>query len=298
MICLERLNYISVLTRKVNVMSQQEEYMQRILKVLIYIEEHLDDEITLEQLAKIAHYSPFHFHRLFQAIVGESVGQYVKRLRLEKAAAQLRQGEKSITEIALDSHYDTPSAFNKAFKQSMGESPSRYRAVLNLLHHKLKELAMITPSKIEKIPDLDVLFVRRVGSYSQAPWGAWDAMDRFIESEGLDKSKVRCFGIPHDDPQITAEDKLRYDACILSPGAKAKGEIGREVIKGGKYAIFIHHGPYINLSETFNKIFLKWLPANKEQYDDSRSSFTEYLKTEFVKTDPSKLETMVFVPLV
>lgn len=67
-------------------MDHSEDYVKRILKVLIYIEDHVEEEMTLDELAKVACLSPFHFHRLFQAIVGETLYKYAKRLRLEKAA--------------------------------------------------------------------------------------------------------------------------------------------------------------------------------------------------------------------
>jgi len=283
-------------------MDQAEEYVKRILKVLIYIEENIDEELTMEGLAKVACYSIFHFHRVFQAIVGETIHRYVKRLRMLRAAGKLRYTEQPVTEIALDTSYDTPSAFTKAFKQFMGASPKRYRtlyAAVNTITQKIKELPMIKPDKIEKnLQDLNLLFVRRYGNYTQTPWLAWQAMIGFINENHLDRSKMRYFGISHDDPQITSEDKLRYDAAILAPqGGKEKGEVGRRVLKGGKYAVFTHHGSYDSLEEAFNRIFLKWLPVSKETLDETRGVFCEYFNMEFVKTDPAKLVTKLYIPL-
>jgi len=284
-------------------MDQAEEYVKRILKVLIYIEENIDEELTMGELARVACYSPFHFHRIFQAIVGETIHQYVKRLRMQRAAGKLRYTEQAVTEIALDASYDTPSAFTKAFKQFMGRSPKSYRtlyAAVNTMTQKIKELPMIKPDKIEKnIPDFNLLFVRRYGNYTQSPWEAWQAMIGFINENHLDRSKMRYFGISHDDPQVTSEDKLRYDAAILAPqGAKEKGEIGRQTLKGGKYAIFTHHGSYYGLEEAFSKIFLKWLPDSKENFDEARSVFCEYFNMEYVTTEPEKLITKLYIPLI
>ena len=214
-------------------MDQEEEYVRRTLKVLIYIEENLDEDFTLERLAKIACYSPFHFHRIFQAIVGETVHRYVKRLRMQTAAGKLRYTEQPVTAIALDASFETPSAFTRAFKQFMGSSPKNYRSLnsaVNTMTQKLKELPMIKPDKIEKsLPDLNLLFVRRYGNYTQSPWTAWEAMIGFINENHLDRSKMRYFGISHDDPQVTSEDKLRYDAAILAPKvSKEKGEVGHQ----------------------------------------------------------------------
>jgi len=277
-----------------------EEYLQRILKVLTFIEEHVDEEMEFEGLAKIACYSPFHFHRIFQAIVGETMAQYIKRLRIERAAGKLSYTEQPVTEIALNANYDTPSAFTKAFKQFTGKSPKDYRAFHGKAHaiiqEQLKELTMIKPEKIETLSDLNLLFIRRCGSYMKTPHEAWQAMWSFIEANHL--NTVRRFGISHDDPSVTSEDKLRYDACILAPtSVKEKGEVGRIILKGGKYAAFTHHGSYKKLSETFNRIFLVWLPQSHERFDETRSPFCEYLKTEFIQIDPSKLVTMIYIPL-
>ena len=282
-------------------MDLAEEYLRRILKVLTFIEEHVDEEMDFGSLAKIACYSPFHFHRIFQAIVGETVAQYVKRLRIERAAGKLCYTEQPVTDIALDANYGTPSAFTKAFKQFTGKSPKDYRAfhmnAHGLIQEKLKEMTVIKSDKIETVADLNLLFIRRCGSYLKSPHEAWQAMWGFIEANHLGNS-VRRFGISHDDPAVTNEDKLRYDACILAPSSvKEKGEVGRTLLKGGKYAVFIHHGSYDKLPETFNRIFLIWLGQSGELFDETRSPFCEYLKTEYIKTDPSKLVTMIYIPL-
>lgn len=281
---------------------QIKEYSRRILKVLIYIEDHIDEEMTLSQVAKVACYSVFHFNRIFHAIVGETVHQYVKRLRMERAARRLRYTEIKVTEIALEASYDTPSAFTKAFKQSLGKSPRDYREVYSLVHSitkKVKELPMIKPDKIEKIKDMDLLFIRRYGNYTKTPWDAWKAMITFLNENHLDRNTFRFFGISHDDPNITSEEKLRYDACILTQGGiQEKGELGKETLKGGKYAIFTHNGPYEGLAETADRILLKWLPDSKEAFDETRPLFCEYFHMEFVYTDPNKLTTKIYVPLM
>jgi len=97
----------------------QPDYVKRILKVLIYIEDHIEEEISIEELAKVSCHSPFHFHRIFHMVVGETVYKYVRRLMLEKAASKLRYTERPITDIAMDTQYDTPSAFTRAFKQTI-----------------------------------------------------------------------------------------------------------------------------------------------------------------------------------
>src|SRR5690242_7763197 len=99
-----------------NTMSDSNTYthhMRCILKVLIYIEERFDEPLCLDEMAKIACISPYYFHRLFRAYTGETLAEYIKRLRMQRAEERLRYSDDAITEIALDVGYETPSAFAK-----------------------------------------------------------------------------------------------------------------------------------------------------------------------------------------
>ncbi len=158
---------------------------------------------------------------------------------------------------------------------------------------------MIAPDKIEtSLPDLPLLFIRKYGGYTQSSAKAWKLMMSFIKENHWDLSKLRYFGISHDNPEVASEDKLRYDAAILAPeGAREKGEVGRQIVKGGKYAIFTHLGSYEGLGEAFNRVFLKWLPHSKEVFDEARAVFCEYFHMEYAKTDPEKLVTKLYIPL-
>lgn len=282
-------------------MSSAEESVRRILKVLLYIEEHIEEEMMIEQLAKISCYSPFHFHRIFHMVVGETVVHYVRRLRMEKAATKLRYSNHPITEIAMETQYDTPSAFTRAFKQTIGLGPREYRTLhkeVIAMEQKIANLPEISPEKVEERENGDLLFIRSVGDYSKSGPRAWEKMHAFIDEMGFDRSSLRYFGITHDDPHVTGEEKLRYDACIMLPkNAPSPEKIGRQQLKGGKYAVFVHNGSYEKLGDTIDAIFFKWLPKSKETIDETRPCFSEYHNVEFVKVEPSKLLTKIFIPI-
>ena len=283
-------------------MSLIQDYAKRIIKVLIYIEDHIDEEITMNDLAKVACHSPFHFHRIFQAIVGETVHKYVRRLRVEKAAGRLCYTNDPVTEIALDASFETPSAFTRAFTQCMGKSPRNYRLLykeVNRMNKKINNLPAIQPDAIQKLPELHLHFIRRHGNYTTSSREAWKAMVAFIHANKLDKSNMRYFSISHDDPQITSEDKLRFDACILtSQKIEETGGIGRQILKGGKYAIFTHKGPYDDLEVAIDRIFLKWLPESKDSFDGARSIFFELFNVEYAGTaNEDKLITKIHIPV-
>src|SRR5215470_14455260 len=104
-----------------------QDYQSRILKVLVHIQKSLDSPVSLEELAAIAHFSPCHFHRIFRGMVGESVKEHVRRLRLERAAHGLKLGDEPVTRIAFEAGYETHESFTRAFGAMFGESPSRFR---------------------------------------------------------------------------------------------------------------------------------------------------------------------------
>ena len=107
----------------------QEEYVARMNRVLDYIQDNLAEELSLQTLAKVACFSPHHFHRLFRAFFGEPLGQFVKRLRLERAATHLSVApNRSVTEVALDAGFSSPAAFARAFRDRFGMSASEWRA--------------------------------------------------------------------------------------------------------------------------------------------------------------------------
>ena len=116
----------------------REEYIARINRVVDYIESHLGEKLSLEQLAKVANFSPFHFHRVFGAMVGETLNQFVARLRAEKAAMQLAANpKKSITEIALDCGFSSSATFARAFKDRFSMTASEWRELKSPNHRKI-----------------------------------------------------------------------------------------------------------------------------------------------------------------
>lgn len=184
----------------------------------------------------------------------------------------------------------------------MGASPHGYRLrEMDQIdgawkNQSYKEKIMIKP-EIAKIPDQSVLFVRRVGAYENTPPDAWKTLMNFAKKHHPNLSDAKKFSIAHDDPNITEQKKLRFDACITaSEDVIEKGEVGRQTLKGGKYAVFLHRGPYENLDDTFDIIFQQWYPKHKNEVTEE-SCFCEHLNMELMKSNPKKLITKIYVPL-
>ncbi|UCB43278.1 MAG: AraC family transcriptional regulator [Dehalococcoidales bacterium] len=128
----------------------REEYVSRINRVLDYIETHIDEDLTLEDLARVASFSPFYFHRIFGAMVGETLNAFIQRIRVEKAASQLiNNPKKSVTEIALDCGFSGPTTFARAFREYFSMSASQWRTGGYLQEGKIRQM----DGKIRQPPD-------------------------------------------------------------------------------------------------------------------------------------------------
>src|SRR5581483_703519 len=161
-------------------------YKERILRVLVYIQDHLDEAISLEELAALAHFSPHHFHRIFRGMVGESVMEHIRRLRLERAAHRLKFTDQPITRIAFEAGYETHEAFTRAFGAIFGTSPSHFREkhrslpfpqVPSGIHYQVDgrlddyrdvpEERPLLDVHVVSFPATRVAFLRHLGSYSE-----------------------------------------------------------------------------------------------------------------------------------
>lgn len=120
----------------------QEEYQKCVNAVVDYINLHLGEEIDLKSLARISHFSPFYFHRIMKAFLGEPIGTFIVRTRTEAAARLLRYSSTSISDIAYRIGYASPSSFSKIFKQMYGISPTEYR---NNKNYVIMKPAIIKP---------------------------------------------------------------------------------------------------------------------------------------------------------
>ena len=115
----------------------REEYTARVNRVIDYIEANISQDLPLKELAEVAHFSPFHFHRIFRAMVGETLNDFIQRIRVEKAATKLALNpRKSVTEIAFECGFSGSSAFARSFREAYGMSASSWRSRYQLQYSK------------------------------------------------------------------------------------------------------------------------------------------------------------------
>lgn len=292
--------------------STEQLYIKRIMHVLVYIQKNLDRDLSLEELSRKAHFSQYHFHRVFRALVGESLYEHIRRLRLERAASYLKYTDKLIIDIAFDAGYQTHEAFSRAFKLAFDCSPSEFRANNSLvtqvgktgIHYKKdakeKDIVIVIGDEpmdveIKTIEPMRVAFVRHVGPYDQVG-SAWDKLCTQLGKEGYLGSQSSFIGICYDDPEVTAPEKIRYDACItVDESFVPTGEISVQIIAGGEYAVTTHIGPYDKLGQTYSKLFGQWLIQSRRRFRSEPS--LEFYLNDPDSTEPEDLLTDIYLPL-
>lgn len=269
----------------------KDDYIQSVYKVIFYIEQNYNKDLTLEELSKVASFSKYHFHRIFKSIIGENLSDYIRRVRLSSTTLKFKTNQK-ITEIALDSGYETNSSFSKAFKKHFGITPKEFSKNAK----KKKGNTMLMPEILE-IEDIEVLYARATGAYTESVPQAWSQLTEFAyKNSVLEKVKTR-YGIGHDNPNVTEDEKIRFDACFELDDASIKpaNEILAKTISGGKYAKFLHKGSYENLGQT-HELISNWIIENGAELRDA-PMFDKYLDLDPREIKPENLKTEIYVPL-
>jgi AraC family transcriptional regulator len=276
---------------------RRREYTARINRVMDYVSANMDGDLSLARLAREANFSQFHFHRLFHAMVGETLSDFIRRVRLEKAASVLVNNPlKAITAIALDCGFSGSAAFCRAFRERFGCAPSVYRvrgkskarkvqgktgirerkpgkAAAGVLRYsramKQHEPKLKMQVEVKQLPKLQVAYVRHIGPYNRIP-EAFDRLKRWAGPRRLmEQPGAMVLGVYHDDPEVTETAKLRSSACVtVPPGTAVDGEVGTMTIPGGLFAVARFEIDDTEYADAWNQLMGGWMPESGYQSDD------------------------------
>lgn len=280
-------------------------YARRIENVVQYIADHLDDQLDLHRLAEEAHLSPYHFHRVYVAMTGETVAETVRRHRLLRASLKLLVTATPVARLAREAGYSTVPAFNRAFRDAFGLPPAAYRRRGEALArgkikrpehpHILHLETLMYTVNIEQRPAQRVVTLAHQGSYdSIGP--TFERLSVWAAGRNLMGPESQSYGIYYDDPDSLPADKLRSDAC-LSVGADIAGDAEHPIktLAGGRCAVLLHTGPYSELHLAWRWLYAEWLPKSGEVPADA-PPFEHYIN-DCRTLPPSEWLTAICVPL-
>ena len=296
------------------------EYTSRMHRVLETIDRRLDQALDLETLAAVAHFSPFHFHRLFAAWMGETLGDYLRRRRVEVAAMRLAaQPRTAVLNIALSVGFGSAEAFARAFRSRFGCSPTAWRAAQKAnrnpgqVDRKLGQAPAVRaaehegsstqdlerPMNVKLIdrPPVTVAYLRHLGPYGEPISQFWqNAYVPWAITNNLMGSAR--YGISHDDPGITAPEQCRYDACAeVAPDFAASGGALKTTLPGGRYAVLRFKGSAAEVGVAWAALLRDWLPASGLQLD-ARPCFEHYPTDAMCDPQTGAFECEICIPVM
>ncbi|WP_163835553.1 AraC family transcriptional regulator [Spartinivicinus ruber] len=239
-------------------------YQQKLTPLIRYLESHFNEPLNLTKVAKIACLSPYHFHRIFKAVMGETLSEYIRRLRLQAAADDLFKKQSTVTEVALNYGFSSSQSFAKAFRQHFGLTPTETRNCESLeafaalfrnskIGHVLSKTGnaddagnpyatpetknrSIVTMHTQQFDTSKLAYIRVTGPYGENYEPAATKLYQWAGAKGLTGSQ--CIFIYHDNPEITPAEKCRTDICLMVPTeTEVSGGVELQDFPGGSYGV-------------------------------------------------------------
>lgn len=255
-------------------LNTKKSHFEQINLALDYIHCHFGDTFTAEDLASISGYSIFHFHRIFKEITGESVNDYTRNSRLEKASNLLLYNQhKTIETIAHDCGFVSSAGFRTAFKKRFLLTPKEWRKggyeirASSIVKHevsliKVEEDVQIQEPIITNSEDRHILYMMSYG-YKDDMSLVWKNMNEWCDSMGVLNAPHKYLGLFHNHPSFEPYNTARYLACVQSNEAVFRsGKVGRCLISSGKFAKFTFTCTHAQLYKMMHLAYIKWLPKS------------------------------------
>jgi AraC family transcriptional regulator len=265
----------------------QEEYIRRIHKVQDYIEHHLGQSLSIEELAGAAGFSKYHFSRIFQGMLHEPLAHYVNRIRMESALFLLaHRTDKNMTDIAYELGYTDSAIFSRAFKSYYGVSPREYRKEYSknckaffLLSEYNKDTAkkewagqlfpVTGQITIENLEEKQVAYVRHTGTYDTLAKEYGNLIQRLFDHAKKQHLLVEgqnwVVAMYHDNPEFGEENKFRTSLCLTVPDhirVQEDGILGRMKLEGGLYAVGHFEIQQEQYSDAWNYMYKEWITSS------------------------------------
>lgn len=271
----------------------------RMGRVYDFIQDHLNEDLSVARLAEVAILSPWHFQRVFLAFSGEPVAAFVRRLRLERAADRLLTRDWTVEAVAADCGFGSAELLARHFQKRFGTSPSAWRGTDPLQRYRTIRQAAgatgqdlpanipdpgrspgypgeqplqgeLTDLRLERRPARRVIYTRQFRGYDHEASAAFERLWHWAHPRGLLGPGTPALGIGLDNPWITEPQRCRLLCCYPVEGDLEVGEdIGLRTLVAGLYAVFGYRGPRSELPLVYEEIYRVHLPrAGVEAVDD------------------------------
>jgi AraC family transcriptional regulator len=287
-------------------------YVQRIDRVIDYLRGNLHRPVKLAELADIACFSEFHFHRIFTSVSGETLSNFTNRLRLEKAARLLRYSEQSLTEIALDCGFSSSATFSRAFRAGYDTSPSEFRKSGEIKKSKIckelfpkdeyglpmsaEEKRAAFPVRLLDIPERQVAYIRVTNAFELSRvLAALTTLIEWAKSQGVFAQGI-LFGMSVDDPHVTPKHLYRYEVCLASslPFECCEG-MSKLKLPAMRYAAIKVSGDIHKVATAWDYLYRDWLINSA--YEPEHAPALEVFLDKESATDWSHFDLELYLPV-
>ncbi|WP_137151802.1 AraC family transcriptional regulator [Devosia sp. FKR38] len=274
-------------------------YEARLDRVLEHIHAHLDEDIGFETLAEVACLSPYHWHRIYAAMRGETITVTIRRLRLSRAAERLANSDMPLAAIAAQARYGSTDAFAHAFREAYGLAPAAYRAEGSHTAFKAANRAGDAagfPIFVETLPAVRCAAMAHQGPYIDID-RAMGQLFAQLGVQGALPAAPQMMAAFFDDPDLVAVDRLQSQACVpVGEAAVVAPPLIDTFVRGGLYARLRYVGPYADMRDAYRWLFGVWLPGSGYTADDA--PVLEAYRNDPRDTPPLALITDIHLPLV
>lgn len=290
------------------------DYLNALEQAIEYIEAHLDEELTVMDVAQAVGYSYYHLTRQFSAVLGENVGSYIKKRRLAEGAKKLLYTKRRVIDIAMESGFDSSEAFSRAFKAVYKTSPAAYRRSqrdlflsakerldANLLRHRVQNITV--HPRIVELPDIKAAGLRgKTTLRDNVLPNLWREFNHIAAAVPNRKLHGRGFGIceacREDNNIYSMNDDVLFSEVAAVEVTSFDGlpePFVPKLLKGGRYAVFTHKGSLRMLKKTFDYIWGTWFLNTREMLD-CREDFEIY-DERFLGYDHPESQIDLCIPL-
>lgn len=285
------------------------QYLEAFERAIIYMENHLDDNISVHDVAKASGYSYYHFTRVFQSVLGENIGNYMQKRRLSSAAQKLLYSDRKIIDIAIESGFESSESFSRAFKNVYQVSPTAYRQNRldvflgnkkaidrDFLRHISFNLTV--QPQIKTIEEIHVAGIRGTAALDNI-FSLWQRFAEKLDRIPNTYPSARTFGICEYQENVSASN---YDMELtevigieVTSYSKTTTDIVFKTIPAGKFAVFTHKGSLNNILKTYQYIWGTWVLLTDEIIDN-RDDFELY-DERFMGKENENSEVDIYIPI-